>query len=185
MPSVSPACHPARQVLPSTTSSVWSCLAVRPPLRSIYNFSNKLREQSFGWDDYRISPRKTVCVHKRLVKDDLECMSGSRRSLIIFQPLRQMRIRRLDLGNKPRMSVARHEKVHIGNYQNGHLSRFRDLESGDISYFSIDTSTLKHICILHSAGSWRPFAGPLGWRWHLDEVSEAIEVDLSPQYLQT
>ncbi len=31
----------------------------------------------------------------------------------------------------------------------------------------------------YSAGSWRPFAGPLGWRWHLEEVSEAIEVDLS------
>ena len=68
------------------SAGAWRPFAWPPPI-SIYNFSNKLREQSFGWDDYRISPRKTVCVHKRLVKDNLECMSGSRLSLIIFQPL--------------------------------------------------------------------------------------------------
>ena len=52
-----------------------------------------------------------------------------------------------------------------------------------IAAWSITRLTLK--TNPYSAGSWRPFAAPLGWRWHLDEVSEAIEVDLSPLYLQT
>ena len=46
-----------------------------------YSFSNKLRKQCPGRNYDRIGPRKAVCVHKRLVEDDLECMAGARRSL--------------------------------------------------------------------------------------------------------
>ncbi len=63
-----------------------------------------------------------------------------------------------------------------------------DLASGEISSpveNSLDGEKLVGTVNLYSAGSWRPFCGPLGWRWHLDDVSEAIEVDLCPQYLQT
>jgi hypothetical protein len=37
----------------------------------------------------------------------------------------------------------------------------------------------------YNSGAWRHFSAPSGCRWHLDEVSEAIDDDLSPQYLQS